>query len=165
MRAVSAVTRLVTVVDIDDRTFPADVLDAPMVDGPAPDGAVPAMAPTSSGPYVDDPREMSLSALHVAVLDDRRQLILLNDRGWSVHGPPDILRRTSIAEIEADARMVVGPDEPSGSHSQQDMETEHWAYLAGILHHQGVPVEAVELSQLPHDVETTERLRTRLART
>lgn len=158
-------TRLVTIVDIDDRTVPAEVLEAPVVDGPAPDGFEPAVIPIGSGAYVDDPREMSLSALHLAVLADGRRLALLDDRGWGVHGPPDIWRRTSVEDIEEDARRVVGPDEPYGSHSQADMEADHWAYLVGILRQQGVLIDAEELSRLPHDVELSERLRTRITNT
>ena len=154
----AAVTRLVTVVDIDDRAVRAD---APVTDDPAPEGFEPAVAPASPAPDPDDPREMALSALHLAVLDDGRRLILLDDRGWGVHGPPGIWPRTPVEEIEADARMVVGPDEPHGSHSQADMEADHWAYLSGILRQQGVLVDAEELNRLPHDVELSERLRTR----
>ncbi len=54
---------------------------------------------------------MSVSALHLAVLDDGRWLTLLDDRGWGVSGPSDIWRRTSVEEIETAARMVVGPGE------------------------------------------------------
>ncbi len=161
----AAVTRLVTVVDIDDRTFPAEVLDASVVDGPAPDEAEPGVAPTGSGPYLDDPCEMSLSALHLAVLDDGLRLSLLDDRGWGVHGPADIWHRTSVEEVEATARMVVGPDEPYGNRSQADVADHHWAYLAETLRQQGVLVDAEELSRLPHDVEFSERLRTRITTT
>jgi hypothetical protein len=164
MRAMASVTRLVTVVDIDDRTVPAEVRDAPVLDGPAPDGAEPAAVPMITGAAdVGDPREMSLSALHLAVLEDGRRLTLLDDRGWGVHGPPNIWRRTSVVEIETDARMVVGPDAPYGDHSAADTEADHWAYLADILRGQGVRVEADELSRLPHDVEISERLLTRIA--
>jgi len=106
------------------------------------------------------PCEMSLSALHLAVLDDGRRLTLLDDRGWARSGPPDIWHRTSVEELEEDARMVVGPDEPYGSHSQADMEADHWADLAGILRQQSVLVDVEGLSRLPHDVELSERLRT-----
>lgn len=161
----AAVTRLVTVVDIDDRAVPAEASDAPVVEGPVPVGVEPGVAPSRSGPSLDDPREMSFSALHLAVLDDGRRLTLLDDRGWGVHRHPGIGRRTSVEEIDADARMVVGPEEPYGSRSQADMETEHWAYLAGILRQQGVLVDTEELSGLQHDVELSERLRTRITST
>ncbi|MGH3491275.1 MAG: hypothetical protein ACRDP8_25565 [Actinopolymorphaceae bacterium] len=157
----AVVTRLVTVVELDDRAGSAGGFDAPLVDGPAPEGVEPGLAPTSDGPYVDDPHQLSLSALHLAVLDDGRRLTLLDDRGWGVHGPPDALRQTSVEEIEADARMVVGPDEAYGGRSQADMAAGHWSSLAGILRQQGVLVDVEELSGLPHDVELGERLRTR----
>lgn len=82
-----------------------------------------------------------------------------------MHGPIDMWHRMSVAEIEADARMAVGPDEPYDSHSQADMEAGHWAYISGILRQHGVCVDAEELSRLPIDVELSERLRTRVAGT
>jgi hypothetical protein len=161
----AAVIRFVTVVDIDDRTFPADILDASVFDGPAPEGIEPGVAPTGSGPHLEDPCEMSASAVHLAVLDDGRRLSLLDDRGWGVSGPADIWRRTSVEEVEATARTVVGPDEAYGSRSQAGMAADHWAYLAGILRRQGVLVDVEELSRLPHDVELSKRLRTRITAT
>lgn len=77
----ATVTRLVTVVDLDDRVFPPEVRDAPVIDGPAPPGFEPAAAPFTRGEPDDDPGEMSFSALHVAVLDDGRRVTLLDDRG------------------------------------------------------------------------------------
>ena len=79
-----------------------------------------------------------------------------------LHIDPDIWRRTSAAEIEATARMVVGPDEPFSGHSLADMEADHWVDLAGALRRQGVNISAEELSRLPHGVELTERLNARL---
>lgn len=155
----AVVTRLVTVVDIDDRPVP---IDAPMLDGPAAESSQPAVAPLGLGPSPNDPRSMSLSTLHLAVLDDGRRLTLLDDRGWAVHGPPDIWRRTTVEEIEETTRMVVGPDELFGRHSQTEMEAEHWADLVGTLRQQGVLTDAGRLSRLPHDVELAEQLRTRL---
>ena len=157
------VVRLVTEVDIDDRTIPAEIFHAPMLDDPAPVGAVPAIAPASPGQRTDDPREMSLSAVHLAFLDDGRRVILLDDRGWAVSGPADIWRRTSVGNVEADARMVVGPDEPYGNLSQADMEASHWADLAGTLREHGVILDARELSRLRHDIELSRRLLTRIS--
>lgn len=57
--------------------------------------------------------------------------------------------------------MVVGPDEPFDSYPQADMESDHWAYLAGTLRRQGLSVSADELTRLPHHLELTDRLRTR----
>jgi hypothetical protein len=111
---------------------------------------------------VVDDRRMSLSARHEAVLVDGRRVLLLDDRGWTESGPPDIWATTSVEEIVETARVVVGPDEPFGGRSQEDMEADHWAYLSGILYRQGVVAEAGELRRLPHDVVLGNRLRTRL---
>lgn len=111
-----------------------------------------------------DERQMSISARHEAVLQDGRRLLLLDDRGWttSVRGADDIWAVTSVEEIESEARMVVGPDEPFEGRTQADMEADHWAYLAEILRAQGVVVEAKELRELPHEVVLGERLLARL---
>lgn len=163
----AAVTHLVTVVDIDDRpgTVDAPVVDGPAPEGAAPEGAEPGLAPRRPDPAPDDPHQMSLSALHLAVLDDGRRLTLLDDRGWGAYGPADIWRRTSVGEVEDVARTVVGPDEPYGSRSAADMAADHWASLAATLRDHGVHVDAEMLSRLPHDVELTERLRARLTGT
>jgi hypothetical protein len=138
------VTRLVTLVEVED-----DVADA---------------------------RQLSVSARHEAELADGRRLLLLGDRGWTSSAVrtvpdggsvpahvPDTWAEISVEEIESTARTVVGPDEPFGGRSQEDMEADHWAYLAGILAQQGVMVDAVELKRLPHDVVLGPRLLQRVA--
>lgn len=111
---------------------------------------------------VADPRQMSLSVRHEAVLMNGGRVLLLADRGWSTSGPPDVWAVTSVEEIAGTARMVVGPDEPFGGRSQQDMETDHWASLAAVLRRQGVDADPLELPQLPHDVVLSEQLLTRI---
>jgi len=144
----AAVTRLVTLVDVQDD--------------------------------VADPRQMSVSALHEAVLEDGRRVLLLDDRGWtsaaltaswgevpdgeSRRDPLDTWALTSVEDIEETARVVVGPDEPAEGRSQADAEADHWAYLADVLRQQGVVVDALELKQLPHDVVLSERLLARIGR-
>ena len=49
---------------------------------------------------------------------------------------------TAAEDIEETTRFVVGPDEPFGGCSLEDMERDHWAYLAGILRQQGVAANA-----------------------
>jgi hypothetical protein len=142
----AAVTRLATLVDVRD-----DVADA---------------------------RQMSVSARHEAVLEDGRRVLLLDDRGWTSSAlraswgevPDGESRRdqldtwavTSVEDIEETARVVVGPDEPFDGRSQEEMEADHWAYLAGVLRQQGVVVDALELKRLPHDVVLSERLLARI---
>jgi hypothetical protein len=114
--------------------------------------------------------QMSFSARHEAALEDGRHLLLLDDRGWSTsllrttadsdsaEDVPDFWDVTSREDIEETARQVVGPDEPFDGHAQEDMERDHWTYLAGILRQEGVAVDADELKGLPHDVVLSERL-------
>jgi hypothetical protein len=124
---------------------------------------------------VVDPRRMSVSARHEAVLADGRRVLLLDDRGWTAaaltaswvgevpdgdswRDQTDIWAVTSAEDVEETARVVVGPDEPPDGHSQADAEADHWAYLADVLRQQGVVVDAMELKRLPHDVVLSERL-------
>jgi hypothetical protein len=111
-----------------------------------------------------DARRMSVSARHEAELVDGRRVVLLDDRGWSSSANvPDIWAVTSMEDIEKTARMVVGPDEPHGGISEDDMEADHWAFLSELLGRQGVVVDARELKRLPHDLVLGERLLARVA--
>jgi hypothetical protein len=65
---------------------------------------------------------------------------------------------TSVEEIKETSRWVVGPDEPFDGRSQEDMERDHWGYMAEVLRRQGVAVDADELKSLPHDVVLSERV-------
>jgi hypothetical protein len=124
---------------------------------------------------------MSLSARHEAVLVDGRRYLLLGDRGWSselkcvrMEDVPDelplrehvsdIWATTSEEEIQATARTVVGPDEASEGRSQENMDSDHWAFLSEALRQHGVIVDAGKLRELPHDVVLSDRLLARLRR-
>lgn len=100
--------------------------------------------------------KVSVSAFHVVELDDGSRVLLLDDRGWGSSGT---WAMCSVDEIQETTRMVVGPDEPAAGLSYEDEEQLHWAYLQQIAQRRGVAVDAYELSQLPHDVVLTERLR------
>ena len=130
---------------------------------------------------VVDPRQMSVSALHEAVLEDGRRVLLLDDRGWtssalrafwpaeggdgeSGQDQLDTWAVTSVEDIEETARVVVGPDEPPEGYSQEEAEAAHWAYLADVLRQHGLVVDALELKRLPHDVVLSERLLARIGR-
>ena len=109
-----------------------------------------------------DPRCISVSARHEAVLDDGRRVLLLDDRGWSISGPPDLWASTSVEEVVATTRAVVGPDEPPPGRSAEDEAAGHWATLAQTLRRHGVLPDGEGLSQLPHDVVLSARLLARL---
>lgn len=128
-----------------------------------------AEAPPESG--VVDPRRISVSVRHDAVMDDGSRLLLLDDRGWiqEARGPganeiDDLWALTPERDIVETARAVVGPDEPFGGRSQNDMETGHWNTLAQHLRAQGVVADAGQLRQLPHEIVLSDRLRARLGK-
>ena len=116
-----------------------------------------------------DPRSMSVSARHEAVLDDGSRVLLLDDRGWTgslrgaAAGTLDAWAFETEDEIAFTARTVVGPDEPFDDHSFADMAAGHWKALAETLRAHGVAVEPDDLARLPHEVVLSERLRARLS--
>jgi hypothetical protein len=102
-----------------------------------------------------DARGLSVSALHQAVLDDGRRVVLLDDRGWtSSRGAA----AASVSDIEETARVVVGPDEPSGDRSRTEMEVLHWESLVRTLREEGVVADVARLRGLPHEVELSGRV-------
>jgi hypothetical protein len=114
---------------------------------------------------------ISVSARHEAVLEDGSRLLLLDDRGWTealrgagANEIDDLWVLTPEHHIVETTRVVVGPDEPYGGRTQDDMDTDHWNALAETLRAHGVVVDASELRQLPHDVVLSDRLRARLGR-
>jgi hypothetical protein len=157
------VVRLVTLADVrEDGDVGGTAVSVPV------DARGWTEAPRRAGGDVD-PRRLSVSARHEAVLEDGSRLLLLDDRGWTeelrgagANEIDDLWAITPERDVVETARMVVGPDEPFGGRTQEDMETGHWNALAENLRVQGVVVDAGELRQLPHDVELSDRLRARL---
>lgn len=72
---VAACIRLVNVVDIDDGPAP---LNVPVIDDPASEASEPGLAPLGIEPRPDDPSSMSISAVHLTVLQDGQRLTLLD---------------------------------------------------------------------------------------
>lgn len=105
------------------------------------------------------PGRESVAARHELELSDGRRVVLLNDRGWASSGS---WAETSVKNIQENARMVVGPDEPPAGRSHEDEAKLHWNYLQKIAQQQGVAVDADELRQLPHDVVLSQRLLARI---
>jgi hypothetical protein len=117
-----------------------------------------------------DARSISVSARHEAVLEDGSRLLLLDGRGWAegLRGAgadeiDDLWAHTREPHIVETARVVVGPDEPFGGRSAEDMAIDHWNALADRLRSHGVVVDAGALRRLPHDVVLSDRLRARIA--
>jgi hypothetical protein len=142
--AITFVARLVTFVDIDE------------ADGAAAEG-------------------LSFSARQDALLSDGRRLVLLNGRGWNQtkrfarHSElPTLERRSSSWKgitregIEGAARSVVGPDSAYKKYTQAEANQGHWAHLSATLAKEGIHADATALEALPHDVELSARLLSRL---
>jgi hypothetical protein len=106
-----------------------------------------------------DTRDHSIRARHEAALGDGRRFVLLDDRGWSSSAGVDGCTR---ADVEGTARMVVGPDEPWGDQTREQAEEAHWTYLEQKLQNAGISVQEGKLETLSHDVEMSDRLRSRL---
>jgi hypothetical protein len=113
---------------------------------------------------IDDrsPTDSVRARLH-AVLDDGRQILLLDDRGWTSGVPITMWGLPGYGDIGMTARTVVGPDGAYGDMSQAEMDTGHSETLARRLRDQGVEIAPGELSALPHDVELGERLSAQVA--
>ncbi|HEY9291844.1 MAG TPA: hypothetical protein VIP98_11240 [Microlunatus sp.] len=112
----------------------------------------------------DSASTISISARHELELDDGHRILLLDDRGWASSGPPEIWDRTSAQDIAEVARVVVGPDEPFGEQSRDDMINQHWDFLRQLADQRGATITSDALRSLRHDVEFGPRLRARLPR-
>lgn len=113
----------------------------------------------------DQARQMSVSARLEALLADGRRVVLLDHRGWGGkrNDGGDPWEHESVEGIKREARNVVGPDEPYEGHSQADMEETHWSALAETLRREGVEVSGVDLTAVPHEVQLSDRVMTRIA--
>jgi hypothetical protein len=94
----------------------------------------------------------SVDLRHVARLTDGREILLLDDRGFSWSGP--VGGSLTREQVDLDARTCVGPDEPV-----EDVSASHWRFLVERLRVAGVTTSVDEVSGLEHDVVLDERLR------
>ena len=113
--------------------------------------------------------QVSFSAVLKAELADGRQMVLLDDRGWSESvffagggRPSDQWSHVTREDIEENARTVVGPDEPVNGESHEEAARMHWSFLAAALQASGVVASADDLESLPHVVVLSDRLLQRL---
>ena len=117
------------------------------------------------------PCQVSFSAVLKAELVDGRQIVLLDDGGWSAgvlfvagDAPSDQWSYVTHEDIVEAARTVVGPDEPADGESYSEAARMHWSYLAGALEGHGVAASADDLRSLPHVGVLSDRLQARIAR-
>ena len=139
----AAVTRLVTLVDVNDENSDARQM---------------SVSARHEAELADGRR--------VVLLDDRgwTSSALRATATREVPDQPDIWAVTTVKDIEESARVVVGPDEPPDGYSQEEAEAAHWAYLADVLREQGIVADVLELKRLPHEVVLSERLLARIGR-
>src|SRR3712207_2186010 len=88
--------------------------------------------------------QVSCSAVLKAELVDGREIVLLDDRGWSESvrfagggGPLDQWSYVTREDVEATARTVVGPDEPADGESYEEAARMYWSFLARALEREG----------------------------
>ncbi len=113
--------------------------------------------------------QVSCSAVLKAELVDGRQIVLLDDRGWSASvrvaggtSLPDQWSYVTPEDVVETARTVVGPDEPADGQSHEEAARMHWSFLAGVLEAEGVAASADDLQALPHVVVLSDRLLERI---
>lgn len=107
---------------------------------------------------------ISCSAHLRAELNEGQAIPLLDDRGWSSSGPPNIWAYETVEDIESTARTVVGPDEPGPGQTYDEADAEHWGVLADTVRRHGVEIDPAELAALPHDVELSDSVLVQLRR-
>lgn len=125
------------------------------------------------------PRRYSVDLRHVARLADGREVLLLDNRGFSralgfaadSGEELDLMLREAEAigdalsydatreDLESAARMCVGPDEPRPDGNWEEAEHAHYVWLADVLRAAGVAISVEDVGRLPHDVVLDDALR------
>jgi hypothetical protein len=116
------------------------------------------------------PLQCSVGLRHVARLADGREVLLLDDRGFTSRlrfalGDRNEPIGDAISDgaarqaLESDARTCVGPDEPPPGCTWQEAVHAHNALLADVLLAAGVSISAEDVGTLPHDVVLDDALR------
>ncbi len=116
---------------------------------------------------LDSPEEgagggTSFRVREFALLSDRREVTLLDDRGWTTSAP---LGGTAdgqaaplpVAQVVRNVRNVVLPDDAG-----ETGEEHEWQRFAQRLREAGVAVTPDELRVLPYRIVLSDRLRSRL---
>lgn len=104
----------------------------------------------------------SVALEHVARLADGREVPLLRDRGFSgTTSSPSLI--SAREQLELDARTCVGPDEPVGRQTWEQVDAWHRQFIAERLQQAGVTISAEEVGRLAHDVILDEEFERALA--
>lgn len=106
-------------------------------------------------------RRYSVGLRHILRLNDGREHVLLNDRGWSGTRLPD--DRLELETVELSARTAVGPDEPIDGQTWEELDRDNWSWIAEVLQKAGETMTVDDVSRLPHDVVLDERLKAVIA--
>jgi hypothetical protein len=99
----------------------------------------------------------SVDLRHIARLADGREIILLDDRGFTWAGPVGV--SLPLEQVELDARTCVGPDEPVDQLTSAHMDSSHWVLIVERLRSAGVTASVDEVCELEHEVVLDDRLR------
>ena len=104
-------------------------------------------------------RSLHVDVTEVAVLSDGREVVLLDDRGWSSSGPSpeEQWARLDVAAVEQDVRNVVLPDDAEVSGEEHE-----WQVFADALARAGVAADVAALREVPYAIVLSERLLARL---
>lgn len=95
---------------------------------------------------------LAVDLRHVARTVDGRELEVLTGRGFELHAATGTRLDPTMAELEADVRACIGPDEPLAGQTSEDAEAAHWRYVSEQLAGQGISLSADDARDLPHEV-------------
>jgi len=116
------------------------------------------------GPPGSDPREQGFTVGEFVTLEDGRQVVLHEDRGFTdairstgEPAPADVRQGLTLEQLTRDVLLVVLPDDDDAT------EAHPWPWLAELARARGLDVTADHLRTLPYEVVFTEKLRRWLA--
>ena len=120
--------------------------------GPRPGRYVPI-----AGVPVLSPGGIHFRVEEFAVLSDGRRIRLHAERGFTLSGGVDPWEFLTLANLEADVRTTVLPDD-----AEDTGEDHPWEWLCELLRVQGIDASAEQLRAVPYVVEFSDRLRARV---
>lgn len=117
-------------------------------------GAICDLGPQRS----DEVRSQSFSVGEFVTLEDRRRVLLHEDRGFTLgSGSGDIRQHETLERLTREVLNVVLPDDDDSA------EDHPWSWLADLARARGLNVTARDLRSLPYEVIFTDEARRWLA--